>query len=80
VSVFAGLSVPASTSSAPSCSRRSRDFSCAGKDGLSSTEEKTDSLPVGPRCLSLSVPEDLALIISRSSARTRYVGVSVEVD
>jgi len=71
VRVLAGLSVPASTRSAPSCSRRSRDFSAGGKDGLSRTEEKTDSLPVGPTCFSLSAPEALALMISRSSPRTR---------
>ena len=39
VSVFAGDSVPARTRRAPSCSRRRRDFSDAGRLGFERTEE-----------------------------------------
>jgi len=72
VSAFAGDSVPARTRRAPSCSSRRRDFSSGGREGLSRTDEWTDSLPVGLRYFSLSILDALVFIISRSSARTRW--------
>ena len=71
----AGDSVPASASSAPSCSRRSKDFSDGGSTGWSSTESYTDSLPVGPSGFSLGVLDSFDLLNAINFSRTLYVMV-----
>src|SRR6266487_873534 len=73
---LAGDSVPVRTRSAPSCSRRSKDFSGGGKPGLSSTESYTDSLPVGPSGFPFAIPDDLAFMMLTSSVRTLCIVMS----
>lgn len=72
VRVLAGDSVPAKTRSAPSCSRRWRDFSAGGRLGLLRTEEYTDSLPVGPRGFRLGVLVEVVSMMVINSARTLF--------
>ena len=75
LSDLAGDSVPASTKRAPSCSRRSKDFSDGGRTGLSKTESYTDSLPIGPSGFSLGASEYFEVLSAINSARTLYIRV-----